>query len=76
MRHSARRFRDLVGIAGEANTQMALAAGTEGAAGRGADTGFVDEAQRQRAGIGKAVDREEQIERRLRLEETSASGLG
>src|ERR1700730_13362331 len=55
---------------------MALAAGTEGAAGRGANTGFVDEPQRQRTGIGKAVDREEEIERRLRLEEPDAPGCG
>ena len=47
-RHPARRFRDLIGIAGEANAQMALAAGTEGAAGRGADSGFVDELERER----------------------------
>ncbi len=43
--HAPRRFRDLFGITGEANTQMALAAGTEGAAGRSPNAGFVDEPQ-------------------------------
>src|ERR1700727_1294876 len=74
-RHAPRRFRDLFGIAGEANTKMAFAAGTEGPTRRRADAGLVDESQRKRAGIGKAVDREEEIERRLRLEEANASGL-
>ena len=42
-RHAPRRFGDLFGVTGEANTQMAFAARTEGASGRGANTGFVDE---------------------------------
>ena len=56
--------------------QMAFAAGAEDAARRGADSGFVDEPERERAGVGKAIDREEQIERGLGLEEANASGLG
>ncbi len=55
-RHAPRRFGNLFGIAGEANPKVAFAAGTEGAARRGANAGFVDEPKRQRTGIGKAVD--------------------
>ena len=68
-RHPPRRLGDLLGIAGEAQAQVALAAGAEGAAGRRADARFVDETQRQRARIGEAVDRTEEIERRLGLGE-------
>src|SRR5271157_6662344 len=46
---------------------MALAAGAKGAAGGRADARFVNEAQRQRARIGKALDRAKQIERRFGL---------
>ena len=55
---------------------MALTAGAESASRRCADPCFVDEAQRKRPRIGKTIDREEQIERRLRLEEANAPGLG
>ncbi len=55
-RQAPRRFGDLFRIAGEADAQMTLAAGTKGAARRGANAGFVDEPKRQRTGIGKAVD--------------------
>src|SRR6185437_3294343 len=75
-RHAPRRFGDLVGIAGEAQPEMSLAAGAEGGSRRGADAGFIDEAQRQRARVGKAVDRAEEIERRLRLEEAYPPGPG
>ena len=75
-RHAPRRFGDLLGIAGEADAQMAFAARAEGASWRGADAGFVDESERERARIGKAVDREEEIERGLGLEEANAAGLG
>ena len=47
---------------------MAFAAGAESRPGRGADARFVDETVRQRARIVEAVDRAEEIERRLRLE--------
>jgi hypothetical protein len=55
-RHAARRFCDLFGITGKADTEVALAARAEGRAGRRADASFVDEPQRQGAGVGKAVD--------------------
>ncbi len=53
---------------------MAFAAGAEGRTGRGADARLVDQADRQRARIGKALDGEEQVERRLRLEEFDPAG--
>src|ERR1700733_7722024 len=55
-RHAARRFCDLFGITGKADTEVALAARAEGRAGRRAAASFVDEPQRQGAGVGKAVD--------------------
>jgi hypothetical protein len=54
---------------------MPLAAGAEGAAGRGAHARFVDELKRKRARIGESVDREEELERRIRLEEARAPGF-
>ena len=67
--HPARRLGDLVRIAGKADAAEALAAGAEGRARRCADARLVDQPHGQRAQIGETVDGEEQVERRLRLEE-------
>ena len=50
---------------------MPLAAGAEGRTGGRADARLVDQFQRQRARIGKALYRAEEIERRLGFEESN-----
>ena len=64
------------GVASEAQAHEARAGRAEGGAGREADIGLVDQAQAEAAGVGFAVDREEQVEGAVRLGEAHAAGGG
>ena len=69
-------FFDLVEAAVEAEPEMVLAAEAEGGAGGEADIGLLDDVDRRLAGIGDAVDREEQVEGAGRHAEAGAAGGG
>jgi len=66
------RLGEIVRLAGKADAQEHLAAGTEGSAGRNAEPRLVHQRQRQPAHVRHAVDRKEQIEGAVRAGKADA----
>src|SRR5260370_20445274 len=71
-----RRLGDLLGRAGEAEPDIALAAGPEGRAWGGAEARFVDEPLGENFCVGRALHRAEEAKRRLPPSATHAPGRG